>query len=160
MAGLRSFGKRGLTERHYRVIIEVSYAGGLLADDWRQMLTTEISIPGARAEHDVAVAVSAERVSILVVSATVGAANPRAGLAQVDDALDRALMATGLCEEFDVTGEVLRVAPLRQAEQCRPESGGCRRQVTAAKCPACSRSALISLADVKARGAWVVCDYD
>ena len=124
MAGLRSFGNRGLSERHYRVIIEVSYAGGLLADDRLQMLTSEISISGLRGGQEVTAAVSAERLSILTLSATVGAANPRAALTLVDEALDRALMSTGLFEEFDITGKVLRVAPLQQAEWLRPQAGG------------------------------------
>ncbi|HEY4466027.1 MAG TPA: hypothetical protein VGN41_25425, partial [Streptosporangiaceae bacterium] len=46
--------------------------------------------------------------------ATVRAGNPREALSQLDEALDDALMATGLFEEFDVTGKVLRVGPLDQ----------------------------------------------
>jgi hypothetical protein len=124
MAGLFSLGKSRLCERRYRVIIEVSYAGGQLADDLRQMLTAEISVPSARGKQDVVVAVSPERASILIVSAIADAANPRAALSLVDEALDRALMTTGLFEEFDVTGKVLRVAPLEQAERLRSQPGG------------------------------------
>ncbi len=62
--------------------------------------------------------------SILTVSATVDAANPGVALAVVDDALDQALMMTGLFEEFDVTGKALPAAPLERAEQIRPQSAG------------------------------------
>jgi hypothetical protein len=59
---------------------------------------------------------------MLAAEFNVPAANPRVALAVVDDALDRALMMTGLFEEFDVTGKVLRVAPLQQAGRIRPRS--------------------------------------
>jgi hypothetical protein len=52
-----------------------------------------------------------ERAGVLIVSASLSAARPLAALSMVDEALDRALMTTGLFEEFDVTGKVLRVAP-------------------------------------------------
>jgi hypothetical protein len=68
--------------------------------------------------------VSPDSVSIVTVSATADAANRRVALAVVDDALDRALMMTGLFEEFDVTGKVLRVAPLQQAGRIRLQSDG------------------------------------
>ncbi len=130
MAGLFLRGRRRFGGRRYSVVIEVTHAGGPLADDLREMLTAEVSIPGVRGDQDVAVVVSPERASILIVSAAVEAANPRAALALVDEALDRALMTIGLFEEFDVTGKVLRVAPLEQAfwpgsqpGQTRPTAG-------------------------------------
>jgi hypothetical protein len=54
----------------------------------------------------------------------VNAANPRAALAVVDEALDCALMTTCLFEEFDVTGKVLRVAPLQQADRIHQQPAG------------------------------------
>ena len=48
----------------------------------------------------------------VTVAATVRAARPLAALMQLDGALDDALMATGLFEEFDVTGKTLHAAPL------------------------------------------------
>lgn len=105
------------------MIIEVRHAGGRLADDLIQMLTVEVSLAGA-ANPDVVAAVTPERASVLVVSAAVDAANARAALSQVDEALDRALMTTGLFEEFDVTGKVLRVAPLQQAERLGSQPDG------------------------------------
>jgi hypothetical protein len=122
MAGVRLFSRRRPYYRRYCVIIEVTYAGGRLADDRRAMLTAQINLPGARASKDLAVTASPDAVSILTVSATVDAANHRVALAVVDEALDQALMMTGLFEEFDVTGKVLRVAPLERADRIRPQS--------------------------------------
>ncbi|HEY2639951.1 MAG TPA: hypothetical protein VGI66_08715 [Streptosporangiaceae bacterium] len=45
-------------------------------------------------------------------------------LAVVDEALEQALITTGLFEDFDVTGKVLRVAPQERADRIRPESAG------------------------------------
>ena len=102
----------------------MTYAGGRLEDDRRQMLTAENNVPGARANRDLVVTMSPDAVSIVTVSATVDAANPRAALALADEALDRALMTTGLFEEFDVTGKVLRVAPLQLADRIRQQPAG------------------------------------
>lgn len=124
MAGVRPFGGRRVRGRRYCVQIEMTYAGGRLADDRRQMLTAEIKVPGDRADRDLAVTMSADPVSIVTISATVNAANSRAALALVDDALDRALMMTGLFEEFDVTGKVLRVAPVQQAQRIHQQPTG------------------------------------
>ncbi len=123
MAGVHPFGRRRFRGRRYRVLIEVTYAGGRLAADRRQMLTAEISVPGIRADPDLVVTMSPDSVSIVTVSATVDAASPRAALALVDEALDRALMTTGLFEEFDVTGKVLHVAPLQQADRIHQQPG-------------------------------------
>jgi hypothetical protein len=125
MAGLFSSGKPKLAERRYRVVIEVSYVAGLLTEDLRQMLAADISIPGC-AQADVAVVVSRKRASVLVVSVIADAANPRAALSRVDEALDLALMTTGLFEEFDVTGKVLLVAPQHETwrRASRPGTSG------------------------------------
>jgi hypothetical protein len=124
MAGVRVFSGRGFRGRRYRVLIEITYAGGRLAYDRCQMLTAEIKVPGARASRDLVVTMSPESVTIVTVSTTVDAASPRVALAMVDEALDRALMATGLFEEFDVTGKVMRVSPLQRADRTRQQSGG------------------------------------
>jgi hypothetical protein len=58
MAGVRLFGRRRPGDRRHCVIIEVTYAGGRLADDRRDMLTAQINLPGARASKDLAVTVS------------------------------------------------------------------------------------------------------
>jgi len=124
MAGVRPFVSRRFRGRRYCVLIEMTYAGGRLGDDRRQMLTAEINVPGARANRDLVLTMSPDAVSVVTVSATVDAANPRGALALVDEALDRALMTTGLFEEFDVTGKVLRVAPLQQANRIHQQPAG------------------------------------
>lgn len=124
MAGMGLFGYRRVRGRRYCVLIEITYAGGRLADELRQMLTAEIRVPGTRAGRNLVVTVSPDSVSIITVTAAVDAANPRAALAVVDEALDRALMTTGLFEEFDVTGKVLRVAPQQQADRINTQSAG------------------------------------
>jgi hypothetical protein len=112
---VRVFGGRPVLGRLYRVVIEITYVGGRLADEVRPMLAAEIRIPGADERRDTVITASPGSFTVIAVSATVDAANPRAALAVVDDALDRALMATAQFEKFDVTGKTLRVAPLSQA---------------------------------------------
>ena len=124
MTGVRPFARRRFRGRRFCVLIEMTYAGGRLDDDRYQMLTAEIKIPSARAGRDVVVTMSPDAISIVTVRATVDAANPRAALAMVDEALDRALMTTGLFEEVDVTGKVLRVAPLEQADRIHQQPAG------------------------------------
>jgi hypothetical protein len=46
---------------------------------------------------------------------TIRAGRPLDAVAKLSDALDRALLMTGLFERFDSTGRVLRVGPLEQA---------------------------------------------
>jgi hypothetical protein len=109
--------------RRYRVRIEITYAGGRLPDEAREALASAIWARAGRGSSDGAMTVSADPHSIVAVGATVIVAvgatvradNPREALSQLDEALDDALMATGLFEEFDVTGKILRVAPLDRA---------------------------------------------
>jgi hypothetical protein len=117
LADVRPLGGQRLGNRRCRVIIEVTYAAGRLADDRRDMLTAQIHVRGAGASQFLAVTVSPDAVSILTVTATVDAANPGVAFAVVDDALDQALMMTGLFEEFDVSGKVLLAGPLERAER-------------------------------------------
>jgi hypothetical protein len=51
----------------------------------------------------------------VVVSATLRSDNPLEAVGRLSTVLDRALLGTGLFEMFDVTGRVLRVAPLEWA---------------------------------------------
>jgi hypothetical protein len=101
--------------RRYRVRIEITYAGDRLPDEAREALASAIWARAGRGSSDGAMTVSADPHSIVTVGATVRADNPREALSEVDEALDDALMATGLFEEFDVTGKVLHVSPLDRA---------------------------------------------
>jgi hypothetical protein len=106
------------------VVIEIAYAGGRLPDDEREALVSAIRAPAGRNSWQAVVTVSPDPYSILTANATLRAPNPRAALSELDGALDDALMATGLLEQFDVTGKVLRVAPLDQAYRIRREPAG------------------------------------
>lgn len=48
----------------------------------------------------------------VTIAAIVDARKPLAAISQLDAAVDDALLATGLFEEFDVTGKMLSAAPL------------------------------------------------
>ncbi|HEY4463294.1 MAG TPA: hypothetical protein VGN41_11580, partial [Streptosporangiaceae bacterium] len=106
------------------MLIEITYAGGRLPDEAQAALASAMRVSdrahqghrGRRGRRgaDGTITVSADPYSIVAITATVRAGNPREALSQLDEALDDALMATGLFEEFDVTGKVLRVGPLDQ----------------------------------------------
>jgi hypothetical protein len=97
--------------RLYHTRIEVSYLGGTLPDDERDAVRHALL---ARLP-DLSVLVAPGRHQILRVAATVRADNPREALARLGAVLDQALLRTGLFEQFDVTGAVLRVAPVERA---------------------------------------------
>jgi hypothetical protein len=81
MARVRVFGGRRVRGRLYRVVIEITYVGGRLADEVREMLAAEIRIPDGGERRDVVITASPGSFTIIAVSATVDAANPRAALA-------------------------------------------------------------------------------
>jgi hypothetical protein len=56
--------------------------------------------------------VSSDPYSRLKLSVTLVADRPLDAITRLDKALDDSLIATGLFEEFDVTGRVLQVTPL------------------------------------------------
>lgn len=100
--------------RRYRAEIETTYLGGTLpADAYAALATTlrhsfdgqdaDVSLRVARHPHDVAVA-----------GVTVYAGSPLDAIGELHRAWHGVLRRTGLFEEFDVSGEVLRVAPVEQ----------------------------------------------
>jgi hypothetical protein len=104
------------------VLIELTYAGGTLPDDARDALTGAVrgevgTDVGDDDIRDLSFGVGAQQHSILTVSATVRETSPLAAITRLDRSLDRAMMTTGLFEEFDTTGKVLRVAPREQAKR-------------------------------------------
>jgi hypothetical protein len=66
---------------------------------------------------DLSFTVSPHPYSVLTVRATVRGPTPVDAVTRLDASLNQSLMATGLFEEFDVTGKVLRIAPLELAER-------------------------------------------
>lgn len=124
MAGHPAFGRWGIHAargRMYWVLIEITYAGGRIPDHVREMLAAAIQVPGRRGGWLVEMTVLPGSRSVLAISASLPANRPSAALGTVEQALDLALMSTGLFEEFDVTGKVIRVAPLEHADRIRSE---------------------------------------
>ncbi|HEU5110829.1 MAG TPA: hypothetical protein VFT95_19995 [Micromonosporaceae bacterium] len=94
--------------RRYRTRIRLTFLGGTLPPDSYQALAD--AVRGA-APGDVSCAVSTDAYDAFVVTAAVRAANPLDALTGTDAALTRALLSTGLFEEFDVSGRVLYSGP-------------------------------------------------
>jgi hypothetical protein len=105
--------------RRYHVVIEIAYAGGGMASDARRALIAMMGTVVGDAVSDLSFTVSSQPYDVLTVCATVRATSPVDAVTQVDTSLDQSLIETGLFEEFDVTGKVLRVAPLELAERIR-----------------------------------------
>jgi hypothetical protein len=124
MAGHRVVGRwrtHAAQGRSYWVLIEIIYAGGRIPDHVREMLADAMRVPGRRGGWPVEVTMLPGPGSVLVISASLLAGKPSAALEGVEKALDQALMSTGLFEKFDVTGKVIRVAPLEHADRIRSE---------------------------------------
>ena len=68
-----------------------------------------------REASDLSWSVSPDLYSRLTVGMTLIAERLLAAITRLDRALDDALTATGLAEEFDLTGRVLQVAPIDHA---------------------------------------------
>jgi hypothetical protein len=85
------------------------------------MLAAAIQVPGRPGGWPVEITVLPGSRSVLSISASLLANKPSTALGTVEEALDQALMSTGLFEEFDVTGKVIRVAPLEHADRIRSE---------------------------------------
>jgi hypothetical protein len=103
--------------RPYRVLASLTYLGGTLDGDNREALRAAVGanlgIPGP----DLSFSVSTDPHNVVTVGVTLRAANPVDLLGRLNGAVDRSLIATGLFEEFDVTGKVIRIAPLELADR-------------------------------------------
>jgi len=112
------FRRPGLPDvrgRQYRAEAEITYTAGTLPDDVREVLTSALTQAMGAEKAELSWSVSSGPYSRLTVSATLVADRPLAAITRLDRALDESLTATGLLEEFDVTGRVLRVAPADRA---------------------------------------------
>jgi hypothetical protein len=99
-------------ERARRVSVELRYLGGTLPEDARDALAHAIAAElGALPEELSFRVVASQHLDALEVAATVRLFTAVGAIAWIDAATDRALWSTGLFEEFDATGKVLRVAP-------------------------------------------------
>ncbi|MFC6881825.1 MULTISPECIES: hypothetical protein [Actinomadura] len=92
----------------YTVLIEIRYAGGQRdeQDEARRVLAG--AVPAA---------LTPGPGGTVILSAVLDADGPLAALTALDEHLQRALMSTGLFEEFDVSGRILHVAPQHAAER-------------------------------------------
>ena len=97
--------------RQYRLAIGVIYVGGTLPLDARTALDAMLRAGAADDWADLTLDVSADAYSVMTVRCTMRGTSPRDVLIRLDVALDEALRATGLFEEFDVSGKTLRAAP-------------------------------------------------
>ncbi|MFL6077966.1 MAG: hypothetical protein ACJ73S_31765 [Mycobacteriales bacterium] len=121
----------------YHVIVEITYVGGRepLPDHSRASLAAALTeaLSAEGREHnftaaDLAMAdtpAAYRSRSMVTLSATLqkarpapgGMTNPLEAMTRFDRSLDRALLASGLFEEFEVSRKVLRVAPVEQVDQ-------------------------------------------
>ena len=103
--------------RRYQVEIEIEYAGRSLPPDTADALERSVRAVLDDQASDLSFLVSSDVYNRVIVRATLTATTPLAAMARLDRAIDDALMASGLFEEFDVTGKVLHVAPLDHASR-------------------------------------------
>jgi hypothetical protein len=106
-----------LRGRQYHVVIDIRYSGRRLPSDVRDALTSMIQTVIDDGVSHLSFAGSSRPYGVLTVRATVRASSPVDALNRLDTSLNQSLMATGLYEEFDVTGKAMQVAPLELAEQ-------------------------------------------
>jgi hypothetical protein len=110
--------------RQYCALIEITYTGGNLPSDTREALAAAMSAAMGNAASDLSFTVSSHPYNVVTLRARLRGTDPRTAITRLDASLDQSLMATGLFEEFDVSGRVLRVAPWESAERLHEEAGG------------------------------------
>ena len=97
--------------RRYWVEVELRYAGRAIADDTARLLDREVRRFIGKQATQLTLTVSQDGYSRVTVHGVITAGKPLVALTQLDVAVDDALAESGLFEEFDVTGKVLRAAP-------------------------------------------------
>lgn len=100
--------------RRYRAEAEITYTGEALPDDARESFTSALAQAMGHEARDLSWSVSSDPYSRLSVSVVLVAERPLAAITWLDQALDDTLTATGLAQEFDVTGRALQVAPVER----------------------------------------------
>ena len=103
--------------RRYQVEIEIEYAGRSLPPDTAGTLERSVRAVLDNQTSDLAFLVSSDVYNRVILRATLTATTPLAAMARLDKAIDDALLASGLFEEFDATGKVLHAAPLDHASR-------------------------------------------
>ena len=103
--------------RVYRTQVELTYLGGTIPTDTAAALAGALREDSRHHLSDLSFAVSQDQHSVVRLGATIRADSPVAALTAVNTSVDRSLLSTGLFDEFDVTGKVLRIAPLEQLDR-------------------------------------------
>jgi len=111
--------------RIFCVVTELTYLAGTIPPETLAAVTA--SVRRSESLWDLAFGVRAADRDTVLIAATLRQTDPVAAITEVAGVVDRALLTTGLFEEFDVTGKVLRVAPAEAGEPdrqpARPEAG-------------------------------------
>ncbi|MGI5163608.1 hypothetical protein ACQEU3_04565 [Spirillospora sp. CA-253888] len=104
----------------YVALIEIRYAGGQRTerDEARRVLLARLAATAGSDDLQM----TEGQGNTLVVRAVVEDDGPLAAITGLDGALDRALLDTGLFEEFDVSRRLLHVAPADVAARLGPWS--------------------------------------
>ena len=98
------------------MLIELRRVGGTVSPETTDALREATAALSGEAADGVSLTASSQDDSVVVLDATVRESSPIAAMGWIDTLLDRSLLATGLFEDFDVTGKVIRVAPFEIAE--------------------------------------------
>jgi hypothetical protein len=99
--------------REYRAVIEIPYLSGTLPDDAREALRSALFADLGAEARDVSLNVSLDPYTVVTITAVFRGTSPVAVITRLSTALDKSLLITGLFEKFDVSGKVLRAAPIR-----------------------------------------------
>jgi 5-carboxymethyl-2-hydroxymuconate isomerase len=95
--------------------------GGRLPDDVRQVITSAVQADLGDEALDLSFAVSSHDRAIVSVRAILRATSSLDAVTRLDTSVNSTLMASGLFEEFDVSGKVLRAVPVELTDQGRPD---------------------------------------
>jgi hypothetical protein len=103
--------------RKYCAIAEIAYGNGPLPDEVRDVLVDAVRHAARYTVHDLTFALSTDPNTVVTVAGVAADTSPIRAAGLLETALDRALMTTGLFEEFDMSGKVMKVGPLEWSER-------------------------------------------
>jgi hypothetical protein len=108
----RDDGDDAARGRRYRALVEIMYAGGSLPPETYEQLTGAVRAVIEPHAIELSFSVSADPYSVLTVEAILAGGNPLEVISRLDHAVDQSLWTSGLFQEFDFSGRLLRIAPL------------------------------------------------
>ncbi|MGH3502832.1 MAG: hypothetical protein ACRDQA_18350 [Nocardioidaceae bacterium] len=97
--------------RQFNTTVEIAYAGGVLPSDSYEALVSAMCAAIVGEAVELSFACSQLDRSVATVAVALRADTPLGALTRLSTVLDDSLLATGLFEEFDVTGKTMRVSP-------------------------------------------------